>query len=367
MTTPAQAQAKVPAKTLMVMAGGTGGHIFPGIAIAETLRSQGWNIAWLGNPDGMEARLLPARNYQTEWIRFGALRGKGALKKLLLPFNLLSACWKAWRVLARVRPDVVVGMGGYISFPAGMMAGLTGRALVLHEQNSIAGLANKVLARVADRVLTGFPDVLPKGRWVGNPVRGEIVAVPPPAQRFAGREGPLRLLVVGGSLGAAVLNDVVPKALAKIPAGSRPVVVHQAGEKQIEALRAAYAAAGVEGDLRPFINDMAAAYAEADLVLCRAGALTIAELTAAGVASVLVPFPFAVDDHQTGNARFLSGRDAAWLVPQPELNPEKLAEMLAGLDRSKLLSVAENARALARPHASEDVAKVCEELAEGAA
>lgn len=349
-------------KTALIMAGGTGGHIFPGIAIAECLRGQGWDVVWLGNPDGMEARLVPQRGYRTEWLHFGALRGKGLARKLMLPANLASGCWQALQVLRRVRPDVVVGMGGYITFPAGMLAALSGRALVLHEQNSIAGLANKVLARLARRVLTGFPNVLAHGQWVGNPVRAEIVAVAPPAERFRGREGRLKLLVVGGSLGAAVLNDTVPKALALLPPATRPLVMHQAGEKQIAALRAAYAEAGVEGDLRPFIDDMAFAYAEADLVLCRAGALTIAELTAAGVASMLVPFPFAVDDHQTGNACFLSSREAAWLVPQPELNPEQLAAFLGDIERGELLRRAENARTLARPHAAAEVAKVCGEL-----
>ncbi|MDR0702629.1 MAG: undecaprenyldiphospho-muramoylpentapeptide beta-N-acetylglucosaminyltransferase [Azoarcus sp.] len=350
-------------KTALIMAGGTGGHIFPGIAIAECLRGRGWDVVWLGNPDGMEARLAPARGYRMEWLRFGALRGKGLARKLLLPFSLASGCWKALGILSRVRPDVVVGLGGYITFPAGLMTALSKRPLILHEQNSIAGLANKTLARVAARVFTGFPDALPQARWVGNPVRAGIVAVAPPAERFAGRTGRLKLLVVGGSLGAAALNDATPRALALIPRERRPDVVHQAGEKQIDALRAAYAEAGVEGDLRPFIDDMATAYGEADIVLCRAGALTIAELTAAGAASVLVPFPHAVDDHQTANARFLSSREAAWLLPQPELRPEKLAAMLSGLERSQLLRMAENARALARPSAADDVAKACEELA----
>ncbi|MDR2030840.1 MAG: undecaprenyldiphospho-muramoylpentapeptide beta-N-acetylglucosaminyltransferase [Azoarcus sp.] len=354
-------------KTLLMMAGGTGGHIFPGIAIGECLRARGWRVVWLGNPDGMEARLVPERGFEMEWLRFGALRGKGLVRKLMLPFNLLSGCWKAWRVLARVRPDVIVGMGGYISFPAGMMAGFTGFPLVLHEQNSVAGLANRVLARLARRVLTGFPDVLPRAHWVGNPVRGEIIAIPPPAARFARREGPLRLLVVGGSLGATALNETTPRALALIPPERRPSVVHQAGAKQIDALRTTYAKAGVEGDLRPFIDDMATAYGEADLVLCRAGALTIAELTAAGVASILVPFPHAVDDHQTVNAHFLAAREAAWLLPQNGLTPEKLAEMLTGVNRAQLLRMAENARALARPRASEEVAKTCEEVADGGA
>lgn len=352
-------------KTLMVMAGGTGGHIFPGIAVAEVLRAKGWHVVWMGNPDGMEARIVAGRGYDTAWVRFGALRGKGLVRKLLLPVNLLSGFWQALRELRRARPDVVLGMGGYITFPGGMMAALLGRPLVLHEQNAVAGLANRVLARVADRVLTGFPDVLNNGGWVGNPVRAEIAGVAPPAERFAGREGPLRILVVGGSLGAAALNEAVPAALGRMPAEQRPLVVHQAGEKQIDGLRTAYARARVKGDLRPFIDDMASAYAEADLVICRAGALTVAELAAVGVASLLVPFPHAVDDHQTGNARFLAERGGAYLLPQTELNAERLAGILASIDRPRLLQMAEHARALARPLAAAEVARVCEELAGG--
>ncbi|HRP97151.1 MAG TPA: undecaprenyldiphospho-muramoylpentapeptide beta-N-acetylglucosaminyltransferase [Rhodocyclaceae bacterium] len=352
-------------KTLLVMAGGTGGHIFPGIAVAEALRARGWRIVWMGNADGMEAGIVPQRGYETAWIRFAALRGKGPLRAALLPFNLLRGFWQALAALRRIRPDVVLGMGGYVSFPGGMMAVLAGRPLVLHEQNSVAGLANRVLASVADRVLTGFPDVLKKGRWVGNPVRAEIAALVAPAARFGGRRGPLRLLVVGGSLGAAVLNEVVPKALATIEAASRPQVVHQAGAKHLDALRAAYAAAGVAGELVPFIDDMAARYAEADLVVCRAGALTVAELAAAGVASILVPFPHAVDDHQTANARFLAERGAALLVPQHELDAPRLAQLLVELDRARLLEMAEKARALARPDAAAEVARECMALAGG--
>ena len=352
-------------KTLMVMAGGTGGHIFPGIAVAEELRAQGWRIVWMGNPDGMEARIVPQRGYETAWVRFGALRGKGLLRKLLLPVNLLSGFWQALRALRRVQPDVVLGMGGYITFPGGMMASLLGRPLVLHEQNSVAGLANRVLAKVADRVLSGFPAVLDNAEWLGNPVRADITAVLPPAERYAGRTGPLRVLVVGGSLGAAALNETVPQALARLDAEARPTVVHQAGERQIEALRAAYARVQVEGELRPFIDDMAAAYAEADLVICRAGALTVAELAAAGVASLLVPFPHAVDDHQTGNARFLADRGGAYLLPQTELSPDRLAGILSSLDRGRLLNMAEHARALAKPLAAAAVAHVCAELAGG--
>ncbi len=352
-------------KTLMVMAGGTGGHIFPGIAVAEELRARGWRIVWMGNPDGMEARIVPQRGYETAWVRFGALRGKGLLRKLLLPVNLLSGFWQALRALRRLEPDVVLGMGGYITFPGGMMASLLGRPLVLHAQNSVAGLANRVLAKVADRVLSGFPEVMDNAEWLGNPVRAEITAVLPPTERYAGRSGPLRVLVVGGSLGAAALNETVPQALARLEPEARPIVVHQAGERQIEALRAAYARVQVEGELRPFIDDMAAAYADADLVICRAGALTVAELAAAGVASLLVPFPHAVDDHQTGNARFLADRGAAYLLPQTELSPDRLAGILSSLDRGRLLNMAEHARALAKPLAAAAVAHVCAELAGG--
>lgn len=352
-------------KTLLMMAGGTGGHIFPGVAVAEALKARGWRIVWMGNPDGMEARIVPAQGYETVWVRFGALRGKGLVRKLMLPLNLLSGFWQALRELRRVRPDVVVGMGGYITFPGGMMAVLLGRPLVLHEQNSVAGLANRVLAGVADRVLSGFPAVLKKAVWVGNPVREAIAAVPPPAERFADRDGRLRILVVGGSLGAAVLNHTVPLALAALPAEQRPRVVHQAGDRQIDALRAAYAAAGVEGDLRAFIDDMAAEYARADLVICRAGALTVAELAAVGVASLLVPFPHAVDDHQTGNARFLADRGAAYLLPQAELDAERLAGILASLNRNRLLQMAQSARTLAKPDATAEVARICEQLACG--
>jgi UDP-N-acetylglucosamine--N-acetylmuramyl-(pentapeptide) pyrophosphoryl-undecaprenol N-acetylglucosamine transferase len=350
-------------KTLLVMAGGTGGHIFPAIAVAERLRASGWRIVWMGNASGMEGRLVPERGYETAWIRFGALRGKGLVRKLMLPLNLLRGGAQAWQALRRVRPDVVLGMGGYVTFPGGVMAALSRRPLVLHEQNSIAGLANRVLAKVATRVLTGFPDVLPGGRWVGNPVRADIAAVAAPEQRFAGRSGPLRILVVGGSLGAAVLNDTVPKALALLPADQRPMVTHQAGEKQLDALRAAYQQAGVEGELLPFIKDMAQRYAGADLVICRAGALTIAELAAAGVASILVPYPHAVDDHQTTNAQFLAQRQAAVLLPQSQLTPEGLAAQLAALDRAKLLEMAQAARAQARSAATEEVAQECAELA----
>ena len=348
-------------KTLLVMAGGTGGHIMPALAVADELRGRGWHIVWMGNPDGMEARLVPPKGYEMAWVRFAALRGKGILRKLLLPFNLLRGFWQARREISRIRPDVAIGMGGFITFPGGMMASLANVPLVIHEQNSIAGLANRVLAGVADRVLTGFPDALEKGIWVGNPVRADIAALAPPAERYAGRSGPMKILVVGGSLGAQALNETLPKALALIPEADRPEVVHQAGEKHLPALLANYAAAGVKAHCVAFIEDMAGAYAWADLVVCRAGALTIAELAAAGVASILVPFPHAVDDHQTGNARFLSNAGAAILLPQAELTPERLA-LMRDMGRTQLQQMAENARALAKPDATAAVAKACLQL-----
>ena len=348
-------------RTALIMAGGTGGHVFPGLAVAEEMRAAGWDVVWMGARSGMEARLVPPRGYRMAFIRAAALRGKGMLAALLLPLNLLVGFAQAAHAIFRLRPDVVLGMGGYVAFPGGMMASLLARPLAVHEQNAIAGLTNKVLARLADKAMTAFPEALPRAEWTGNPVRREIAAIAPPAERFAGRGGPLRLLVVGGSLGALALNECVPQALALLE--PRPVVVHQSGEKHLEALRASYRAAGVEGELLPFIDDMARRYAEADLVICRAGAITVAELSAVGVASVLVPFPHAVDDHQSANARFLSERGAALLLPQAELAPEKLAATLRALDRPRLLEMARRARDLGKPDAARRVAARCMEIA----
>ena len=347
----------------MIMAGGTGGHVFPALAVADCLRADGWRVVWLGARTGMEATLVPQRGHAMAWIRFSGLRGKGLLAKLALPLNLLVAFWQSLRAIRAHRPDVVLGMGGYIAFPGGMMAALLGRPLVIHEQNSIAGLANRVLAGVADRILVAFPGALPRSRLVGNPVRDAIASVPAPAARFAGRSGPLRVLVVGGSLGAAALNEIVPKALALLPPDARPRVTHQSGARHLDALRANYAAAGVEGNIVAFIDEMDQAYADADVVLCRAGATTVAELAVAGVAAILVPFPFAVDDHQTTNARHLADPGAAILIQQRELTPEKLAEVLRGLSRRELLAMAEKARGLGRPDAARAVAEACIELA----
>jgi UDP-N-acetylglucosamine--N-acetylmuramyl-(pentapeptide) pyrophosphoryl-undecaprenol N-acetylglucosamine transferase len=341
------------------MAGGTGGHIMPGLAVAAVLRERGWRVLWLGNPDKMEGRLVPAQGIEMAELRFQGVRGRGTTALLQLPMRLFTALRQAWGHLSATRPDVVLGMGGYIAFPGGMMASLLNRPLVLHEQNSIAGLANKVLAQVADRILTGFPGALKKGEWTGNPVRAAIAALPAPEARYGERQGNLRLLVIGGSLGAQALNEVVPKALALMPATQRPVVTHQAGEKHIDVLERNYREAGVAASSVAFIHDMAAAYAEADLVICRAGALTVAELAAAGVPSVLVPFPHAVDDHQTTNARFLSEQSAAVLIPQSQLDPRGLADVLLGFTREKLLDMARRARSLGKPDATRVVAEHC--------
>ena len=347
----------------LVMAGGTGGHIFPGLAVAQALRDKGWRVHWLGAPGSMESRLVPARGFTLETIQFGGVRGKGRLTLLMLPLRLLRAFWQALQVVCRVKPDVLVGLGGYITFPGGMMGVLAGKPLVLHEQNSVAGMANKVLAGVADRVFTAFPRVFAKGECVGNPLRQEFLAQGEPQARFAGRSGPLRLLVVGGSLGARALNTVVPQALALIPEAQRPVVLHQSGEKQIDELRANYAAAGVQAELTPFITDTASAFAEADVVLCRAGASTVTELAAVGAAAVFVPFPSAVDDHQTFNARFLVDQGAGWLMPQGELTAERLAAFITTTDRNALLQRAQAAKQMQQLRATEAVVAACEELA----
>jgi UDP-N-acetylglucosamine--N-acetylmuramyl-(pentapeptide) pyrophosphoryl-undecaprenol N-acetylglucosamine transferase len=347
---------------ILIMAGGTGGHIFPGLAVAAEMRSAGWDVLWMGSPGGMEARLVPRHGYRMAWIRARAARGRGLVQKLVLPANLLYSFWESARHILREKPDVVLGLGGYVAFPGGMMASLLNRPLALHEQNALAGLANRTLAGVADKRMTGFPDALKDAEWTGNPVRAEIAALAPPAQRFVGRQGPLRILVVGGSLGAQALNEAVPRAIALLK--DRPLLVHQAGEKHLESLNENYRASGVQGELLAFIDDMAARYAEADLVICRAGAVTVAELSAGGMASILVPYPHATDDHQSANARFLSERGAAILISQKDLSAEKLAQLIGALDRPKLLEMAERARALGKPDAAAVVAQRCIELAE---
>lgn len=350
-------------KTALIMAGGTGGHIFPGLAVAQELRSRGWTVHWLGAPDSMEERLVPPQGFVLERVAFSGVRGKGLRSLVGMPLRLFKALQQARAVLRKVRPDVVVGMGGYITVPGGLAAKLAGVPIVLHEQNSVPGMANKLLARVAKRVFSAFPDAIAGGQWVGNPLRAEFLQQPEPAERFAGRSGPLQLLVVGGSLGAKALNEVVPQALARMAPGVRPVVTHQSGAKQIDALQANYAAAGVQASLTPFIDDAAKAYADADVIVCRAGASTVTELAAVGAAAVFVPFPAAVDDHQTANARFLVDAGAGWLVQQSVLTPESLAQMLENMQRTGLLDKAQKAKKMQKLEAAQVVADACEELA----
>lgn len=354
----------------MIMAGGTGGHVFPAIAVAEYLRKLQWNIIWLGTRAGMEATLVPKYDIPLATLRFSGVRGKGVMRLARLPFDMTAAVVQSVGEFLKHRPDVVLGMGGFAAFPGGLAAWLLRRPLVIHEQNAVAGLTNKLLARLATRVLVAFPNAFTTGRtarrgrslnteWTGNPVREEIGRIPSPAVRYGQRQGRLNVLVVGGSLGAAALNEVMPKALVLLPENERPQVVHQAGAKHIAALEANYREAGATAELVPFIDDMAGRYAWADLVVCRAGALTIAELASAGVASVLVPYPHAVDDHQTENARFLSERGAAEVIRQDALTPQVLAALLQSMTRDKLQAMAEAARTVAKPEATRAVAEVC--------
>jgi len=354
-----------PRSTVLIMAGGTGGHVFPALALARLLRAASHEVVWLGTRRGLEARVVPAENITIEWLSMSGLRGKGALTLLAAPFKLLQSVWQALGVMRRRRPALVVGFGGFVTGPGGVAAWLTRRPLVIHEQNAIAGYSNRMLSRFARQVLCAFPNSFPPGVHadvVGNPVRAEIVMQPPPATRFARREGAVRVLVVGGSLGASRLNAVVPFAVAQLAReGIALHVRHQAGERGIDAARAAYAEAQIAGDVTPFIEDMALAYADADLVICRSGALTVSELAAVGVASILVPYPAAVDDHQTANAQFLVREGAAILIADRDLTADRLAATLRELaaGRGKLLAMAERARLVARPHAADELAAVC--------
>jgi UDP-N-acetylglucosamine--N-acetylmuramyl-(pentapeptide) pyrophosphoryl-undecaprenol N-acetylglucosamine transferase len=365
------------ARTILIMAAGTGGHIFPGLAIAKELAARGWKIAWMGTPTGMETKLVAQAGYPMQTVNMTGVRGKGGLAWLMLPARLLVAFWQATAAILRVRPDVVLSMGGYVAFPGGMMAVLWGKPLVVHEPGATAGLANRALALVADRVVVGMEgafesrtghaigDRIPKPRrveWLGTPVRAEIAGVPPPEERYAGRTGPLRLLVVGGSLGAQTLNELVVAALAAMPQGSRPEVVHQAGSRNFEALAARYRDAGVRAEVVPFIDDMASRYSWCDVLIARSGAITVAEIGVAGVASILFPLPWFVADEQAGNARFLESRRAAVRLAQLETTPESLAAVLAGLTREKLLELARAARALGKPDATRRCADLCEAL-----
>jgi UDP-N-acetylglucosamine--N-acetylmuramyl-(pentapeptide) pyrophosphoryl-undecaprenol N-acetylglucosamine transferase len=353
------------------MAGGTGGHVFPALALARLLRARSFEVVWLGTQRGLEARVVPAERIPIEWLSVGGLRGKGLSTLFAAPFRLIVALTQALRVMWRHRPVIVVGLGGFVTGPGGVAAWLTRRPLLIHEQNAVAGFTNRCLSHLAREVLEAFPGSFGHGvraRAIGNPVRQDIIAIAPPATRFESRTGAIRILVIGGSQGATRLNAVVPFALAQLKQdGTRPPidVRHQAGERWIEAGRESYAKAGVRADVRPFIEDMAEAYSWADLVICRSGALTVSELAAAGVGAILVPFPAAVDDHQSQNARYLVSEGAAVLIADRELTADKLAQELRGLcaGRGKLLAMAERARLLSKPRAAEDLAASCLEMA----
>lgn len=349
---------------IMIMAGGTGGHVFPALSLADLLRARDIEIVWLGTRAGIESRLVPAAGIEVEWIDIGGLRGKGLSTLLAAPIRLARALWQALAAVRRHQPRVVVGLGGYVTGPGGLAAWLARRPLVIHEQNAVAGFTNRILARFATRVLEAFSGSFGAGvraTTVGNPVRTEFFELSSPAVRYGSRQGPLRVLVVGGSQGAQRLNAVVPEAVAALEGKIDLRVRHQSGVRTLESTREAYTSRGVSAEVSPFIDDIAAAYADADLVICRAGALTVSELAAAGVAAILVPFPAAVDDHQTCNARFLVERGAAVLLPERELTPQRLAAELERLatDRVVLCRMAERARELARPDATEALAKVC--------
>jgi len=356
----------------LIMAGGTGGHVFPALALARELRARSWQVVWLGTRRGMEARLVPPEQIPMEWLTVSGLRGKGVLVWLAAPLKLLRALSQALGVIRRRRPALVVGLGGFVAGPGGLAAWLLRRPLLIHEQNAIAGFTNRCLSHLARRVLEAFPDSFGasvKAQLVGNPVRREITQIPPPAERFASRQGPIRVLVVGGSQGAARLNSIVPFALARTMASIPLDVLHQSGERWIETARSHYAQAGVTARLQPFIDDMAQAYSWADLVICRSGALTVSELAAAGVAAILVPFAAATDDHQTCNASYLVNEGAAVMIAERDLSAERLSAELSQLcaGRGRLLAMAERARALAKPAATQHLADACVELARRAA
>ena len=368
-------------RTVLIMAAGSGGHIFPGLAIARELTARGWRVHWMGTPAGMENRLVKEAGYPMVSVSMSGVRGKGLRAWIVLPFRMALAFAQATAAIFRIRPDVVLSMGGYVAFPGGMMAALWRRPLVVHEPGAVAGITNRVLAPVADRVIVGmegaferkvaqrWANLLPKPRrvqWLGTPVREDIASLSAPDERYRDRAGPLRLLVVGGSLGAQTMNDLVLAAIASMPEASRPQVVHQAGAKLFDGLRAAYASAQVRGEVLPFIDDMAARYAWCDVLICRSGAITVAEITAAGIAAILFPLPWFVADEQAANARFLADRDAGIALKQLETRPDELATFLGGLDRARLAAMARNARALGKPGATQRCADACMELAHAA-
>ena len=351
-------------RTAMIAAGGTGGHIFPGLAVAHALKMRNWNVIWLGTIKGMESTIVPQNNIEFHGIEFTGLRGKGIHAWIKLPWRLLIAFWQTFREIRKSKPDVLVGFGGYVTFPAGVVAFLLCKAFFIHEQNSVAGLSNKVLSLLATKSFTAFPQVMQDAVWIGNPLRKEFLAFENPEVRYSERLGPLNILIIGGSLGASFLNELIPKSVALMPLGKLPNIVHQSGAAQVELVQKAYQDNKINASVTSFIQDVAVEYAKADLVICRAGASTVTEIAAVGVAALFVPLPMAVDDHQTKNAQYLVDLGAAWLEPQKSLTQEKLAQILLTADRNKLLKMAVQSKKL---HKSEAVGVICDACEESIA
>lgn len=350
-------------KKALIAAAGTGGHIFPGLALAEGLTSNGWSVVWLGTTTGMENRIVPQKNIQFESIEFNGVRGKGALTWLLMPFKLIKATLECYKIITKTKPNVIVGFGGYVSLPAGLAAKMSFKNLIIHEQNSVAGLSNKVLSYFTKNVFTAFPRVIKNATVAGNPLRTEFFNIPLPEVRFQNRTGPLHILIIGGSLGAKFLNETIPQAIKLMPVQDRPIVIHQSGVNQFNELLSLYSALNVEATVVQFIENTAKAFADADLIICRAGASTVAEITAVGAAAVFVPLPSAVDDHQTKNAKYLVDHNAAWLYPQHELTPEKIADQILNMSRGRLLEIAIASKKLNIPNTLLTMIEACEEIA----
>jgi UDP-N-acetylglucosamine--N-acetylmuramyl-(pentapeptide) pyrophosphoryl-undecaprenol N-acetylglucosamine transferase len=350
-------------KRALIAAAGTGGHIFPGIALAESLTSKGWNVVWLGTTTGMENRIVSQKNIQFESIEFNGIRGKGIETWLLMPFKLVKATLECYKIITKTKPNVVIGFGGYVSLPAGLAAKISFKQLIIHEQNSVVGLSNKVLSYFTKNAFTAFPRVIKNATVAGNPLRTEFTNISPPEVRFQNRVGPLRILIIGGSLGAKFLNETIPEAIKLIPVQDRPIVIHQSGANQFDELQSLYNKLKVEATVEPFIDNTANAFAYADLIICRSGASTVSEITAVGAAAIFVPLPSAVDDHQTKNAKYLADHNAAWLQPQRELTAEKMASQILNMNRNKLLEMAVASKRLNIPNTLSTMVDACEELA----
>ncbi|HMS26545.1 MAG TPA: undecaprenyldiphospho-muramoylpentapeptide beta-N-acetylglucosaminyltransferase [Burkholderiaceae bacterium] len=348
-------------KTAMIVAGGTGGHIFPGLAVAQTLKMKGWNVVWLGTLKGMESIIVPQNNIEFHGIEFSGLRGKGILIWFKLPWRLLIALWQTLREIRKSKPDVLVCFGGYVTFPAGIVAYIMRKAFFIHEQNSVAGLSNKILSFFATKSFTAFPHVIKDALWIGNPLRSEFLIIENPEVRYANRQGPLNLLILGGSLGASFLNDLIPNTVVLLTKDKMPNLVHQSGVAHVDKLRKAYQENKIDASVIPFIQNVADEYSNADLVICRSGASTVTEIAAVGVAALFVPLPLAVDDHQTKNAQYLVDLGAAWLEPQKSLTPEGLAQILQGTDRNKLQKMATQSKKLHKSEAVDLICDACEE------